>query len=654
MPLDPKTQEAINRDLRERSDSAFQQKILTMVRDNFVSSSNKMCQYWNQWDQQQDIYRGYRLIDKNDKSNITNGKLKKIIVPITYAQIQTAISFIFSTFLQKSSIFELNGMGPEDAMPAQGLEVDLNYQGRKDKFLFKLYNWLLDSLKFGFGVVKTEWKTEKENVRVRREIPSTSMSALASSFFGGKPKMTIKEVVESIIRYEGNTTLNVSPYSFYPDPDVPIAKFQDGSFVGHEETLSWSSIRNMEGSIYHGTDKIPNYLASSIINLRGRRYPMSGGEGMENKEFVSAKQAISSCLVSEMIINIVPSKIKEEIDLDLGSDNVPVRFIATIANDSKLIRFEPYNYLHGRYGYSIIEYSPDATQFYNPGISGTINELQNIMSWLLNSHVQNVQKAIFNSIVYNPDAVEAGDITSGSPYIRSKGATSLDEAVKQLSVMDVTKGHIGDMDTILKFIQLVTGINDNALGQYAPGRRSASEARSVNAGASARLRMHANLAWYMGIEPLAQQWLANTRQGRTPEMWGAILGNKSMECPWEKCILTDPEKIALGVDFIPYEATLPSDKQQRATVLSDVFKICMGNPEMAQVLGLNIVPLFKDIMALQGINNISDYSMQQAQAPGQVQVVPDQQVQQMVGNGQVEPVNVAGMDMMSQLQGMQQ
>jgi len=272
----------------------------------------------------------------------------------------------------------------------------------------------------------------------------------------------------------------------------------------------------------------------------------------------------------------------------------------------------------------------------------------------LNSHVQNVQKAIFNSIVYNPDAVEAGDITSGSPYIRSKGATSLDEAVKQLSVMDVTKGHIGDMDTILKFIQLVTGINDNALGQYAPGRRSASEARSVNAGASARLRMHANLAWYMGIEPLAQQWLANTRQGRSPEMWGAILGNKTMECPWEKCILTDPEKIALGVDFIPYEATLPSDKQQRATVLSDVFKICMGNPEMAQVLGLNIVPLFKDIMALQGINNISDYSMQQAQAPGQVQVVPDQQLQQMVGNGQVEPVNVAGMDMMSQLQGMQQ
>src|ERR1041384_3495748 len=153
-------QEAINRNLREQdsTSSQFQQKVVKTVRQYMKASADRMKDLHTNWDNNSYIYRGYRILDKEDKDAMKDGEPPKLIVPITYAQIQTAISFIISTYSQKDNIFELCGTGPEDQKYAFPMGIDLQYQLNDQKFMLKLYLWLLDAFKQGFGVVRVDWE----------------------------------------------------------------------------------------------------------------------------------------------------------------------------------------------------------------------------------------------------------------------------------------------------------------------------------------------------------------------------------------------------------------------------------------------------------------------------------------------------------------
>jgi hypothetical protein len=658
------TQEQVDRDLRDftTDGSLLQQKILEMSRSYLTSAANRMCKYHESWDNNDYIYRGYRLLDRKDKEAQRDGEPSKIIVPITFAQIQTAQSFLFSTFAQKDNIFELRGLGPEDCKLAFGLERDLAYQCEENKFLFKQYNWSLDALKHGFGVVKNEWTERYSKMRTQKPVMVNPMLGKFSSLFGGTPAMKMVEQVESILAYQGTKITNVSPYAFYPDPSVTISNFQDGEFCGHEDEVTLISLKQNEGILYNGTERIPPTISKDLFESRARR--VSGPFAKMDSSVVSKGRDVNvekPVILSELQVTIIPKQVSERWQVDIGQSTLPVKYIITIANDQKVIRFQPLNYLHGLYTYSLFEFSPDNGSFYNPGLADTIYELQNIITFFLNSHIVNVRKIIANRFIVDPSRVDTDDINTGSLYIKTKGSGGdIGRAIQQLEVSDITRNHIADMDVLTKLVQMVTGINENALGQYSAGRRSATEARSVNAGSSARLKMHATLMWLQGIKPLGQQMIANTRQSRTKELYNMIVGDKALECPFEKVILADPSKIAGNFDFIPYDATLPSDRQQQAAVLTDLFTTLIKAPQSMQLLNKNPLPLLNYIAELYGIRNLEDFDLSplgqpmaagQPPAAPQAQVMPDAQVQQMVKQGRVEPVDMTGQSVMAALAG---
>src|SRR5690606_36477368 len=555
-------QEKINRDLRERDTSAspFQQAVIEYCRKCICASSARMNGLHKQWDNNSYIYRGYRVGDRDDADAVKDGEPPKIIVPITYAQVQTAISFILSTFMQRENIFETRGRGPEDEKYSFAINTDLNYQLSNDKFILKLYFWLLDSMKQGFGIVRNEWREEYVKMRVSKQVPKFSIGNMLSGLFGSADQqMESVESVEEVLAFQGNRTSNISPYAFYPDPSVTIAKFQEGQFVAVEEDHSLAMIKSLEDKVYHGTDKIPDSMGAELFKSRARR---SRGpfhdDGDSQPQLVAGKSKESDkVIITEYEITLSEKEASKVFQAKLGDGTDPVKWLITIANDQKVIRFEAMANLHGRYSMEMIEFSPDHDAFFNPGLADTIYELQNIITFFLNSHIVNVRKIIANRFIVDENKVNTDDIDSGKLYIRLKGVTGdIKRVIEQLQVSDVTRQHVGDMDVLTRLVQLITGVNENALGQYAQGRRSATEARNVNAGAAARLKMHATLAWLQGIEPLGRQYLANTRQWRTPEVYEQIVGEKALECPFERVILADPAKIAGGYDFVPYDATL--------------------------------------------------------------------------------------------------
>lgn len=617
-------------------------------------SSDEMCRFYDAWDNSDYTYRGYRILDRDDKDAIKDSEPPKIIVPVTYAQIQIAISFILGTYLQRKYFYELSTDVPEEQKYVIALETDINYQIVRQKFALKLYCYLLDIFKYGFGVIKTDWTKEYGRVRIKAPAPVNPMLAGLSKMFGavfGGQKSTADQV-SKILTYEGNRFFNVSPYAFFPDPSVTLANFQNGKFVGHDEETSMADTLRQEGDVYFGTDKIPATLPPEDLKDRKRRAGRIFGNDTINTSITpgpgdNKANRVDACVRTEVEFELTESQASERFKTDLGKGDAPCKWVAVYGNDQKLIRFEKAGYLHDQYNYCLAEFSPDHNSFYNPGLADTVYELQNIITFFLNSHIVNVRKIIQNRFIADESKIYKDDFTSNAMLIRLKnGGIPIDRIIKQLDVHDVTSQHVGDIETIYKILQIVTGINENAQGQYAQGRRSATESRNVNVGAGARLKLHAQIIWMQGLQELGRQVISNTRQGRTPDVYAKIVGALAREAPYDKVILADPNKLAGGYDFLPYDATLPSDKQRQAQVLMELFQMLISNPQSIQMLNKNPMPLLDHIAQLLDIRNLHDYDLnpekplQMPQAPS-AQVVPDHVAQEVAAAG-AQPVDMTG------------
>lgn len=643
-------QDKINKNLAEHSSegSEFQRKVLESCKNWMKASSDKMCKLHDSWDTNSYIYRGYRMMDKEDRDAVKDGEPAKLIVPITYAQVQTAISFILSTYTQRDNILEVRGTGPEDERSCMAMSTDLAYQLNNDKFVLKLYFWLLDALKQGFGVVRVEWDETRVPMRVANQVPDYSIGSIFGAVFGKKVPTKTEEAVEEVLQYQGNKIRNISPYAFYPDPSVSIANFQEGMFVATEEEVSLVSLEAKEGEIYFGTDKIPTTMGKDLFNERKRRVSGPFNETNDtNKGLVAKEDKAKSAIRIEIEVTLSEKEATRMWGGNLGSNTKPAKWLITIANDQKIIRFEQKANFHGRYSFEVFEFSPDHDSFFNPGLADTIAELQNIITFFLNSHMVNVRKIIANRFVIDPNKIETGDLDAGSLYIRTKGAQGdINRVIKQLEVSDITRGNVEDMGVLTQLVQVITGINENALGQYSSGRRSATEARNVNAGSAARLKMHATLAWMQGILPLGGQILANTRQWRSPEVYMNIVGDLALEAPYEQVILADPAKIAGGYDFVPYDATLPTDRQFQAGILQELFTVLVSNPNTIQLLNKDPIKLLNYIAQLYNIRNLRDFDLSSLPTPAlppqpQAAVVPDAQAQEAAAGG-AQPVDMTG------------
>lgn len=603
-------QEEINNQLKQEELTEFHKGLLTEIKGMLKASSSKMSTYWDGWENADKSYRGYKVYDKEDEKSAAKGEPHKILLPLTFAQLQTAASFIFSTFTQKERFFELSGTSSEDVKYSEAMETDLAYQTNKDKLTSKVYAFVLDNLKYGIAVAKVTWDRETCKLRVANQVPQPTPLQNVGAFFGlpVQPKMVTQETVADVLMYEGNRIKNISPYCFLPDPELPVARFQEGSFCAYEEIVAKDKIKKLEGQEYFGTKYVTDIKKDVTENEERRRWwkLLDKDETLTSSD---TKIDRSAWVFTEIQLNINPKEYKEKFDVDLGPEDYPIKFVAVVINDSRIVSFRPLGYLHNNFTYVVSEFLPDHNEFLSQGLTDCIAELQNLATWFANSRVANVKKVIKNQLLVKPEEVFIEDIVDNQPYIRikSKVGASLESSIKQLNVTDVTSSHINDMKMVIDLMQQVTGVNDNAIGQYASGRRSAFESRQVNAGAAMRLKMHATLQWMNGIEPLAQMMLANTRQNRTKEAYNEIVGaNLAQTAPFEKVILADPNRIAGGYDFVPYDGTLPSEKNSQAQILQELLTTIIANPMVAQATGIQIKPLLARIGELTGMKDLDN------------------------------------------------
>jgi hypothetical protein len=265
------------------------------------------------------------------------------------------------------------------------------------------------------------------------------------------------------------------------------------------------------------------------------------------------------------------------------------------------------DYAHNQFTYDVGQYSADQHRLVNEGLGELLAPIQDVAAFMINSRVTSVRKMIDNKLLARPEFIEMKDLENRSPVIRTKpGAPlgSIDQFLHQLKLQDVTLAHIsGDVPMLWQMAKDATGIGDNVMGSYSSGRRDATQARAVNAGAAGRLKTIALVLWETLFDPLAQKMLINAQAGLSLEEFQKILGEDADEVRFAQ-FNKRAEGIVEAYDFKVFDGTSPTEKGFMAQSMQELLLGLFQNPMAMQMLQFPpFRALLTEIATLRGIKH---------------------------------------------------
>lgn len=609
-------------DLGKEELTQFHQELLTFVKGKFAESRRVMSAEYPRWDSYDDVYRGFRYPDKQDIQARDRKEPEKAIVPMTYSQVQTGIAFVFTQMFQKPTFYELSGSGIEDWKAAKIAESTLERDLQYNQWPVLVYRFWLDIFRFGFGVFKHWWSKEMQRQWVKVQ------GAMEATLFGNPAQMPDRMELQNIVKFLGNRITTISPYKFFPDPRVGVADTKLAEYVGSEEdvTLIWLKKQQANG-MFVGVNHLKESFGSKDIEQFAARHATS-----RTKVGYRDGKLINGHIMGELQFEICPKDWKIE-GKPFDDRDYPVKFVANMVSDQRIVRFKELGYLHDEFTYNVGEMSPDKHRLMNQGLSELIAQLQDISTWLFNARITSVRKTVQNHYVADPSMIEMGDLEARSPIIRTKkgaGIMGVDKGIKQLDTQDVTQSHIStDIPAVAALIRLASGISENSAGEYSKGRRSAAQTNTINQATQSRLGMITTLVWHQAKLPLGRNLLSNLRDGLDVEQLVRIHGMQVLAPVDVSSSAPGPADVAqfLGVtkaalvgnyDFDTLDGTLATEKGFISNSLQELLSAIMTNPTAAVIFGMDAKKLLTEIMTLRGIKN-----------PEKFQLMPEQQAQLM-------------------------
>jgi hypothetical protein len=224
---------------------------------------------------------------------------------------------------------------------------------------------------------------------------------------------------------------------------------------------------------------------------------------------------------------------------------------------------------------------------------------------------------------------------------RAVWGRGVENAVKQLQVVDVTKNHMQDAGIVMDVMQRASGAVDSLMGIMRGGseRRSATESRETRAGAVSRLAKAAKIASLMMMQDLAYMFASHTQQFMTMNTYVKIKGRYEEE-------LVEEFGAAGGIPVSPFQLSVNYDiiSNDGTTINGDfadnwvqLYQIMSNNPTVGQAF--DMVRIFKHIARMMGAKNVNDFVMRGGAV--RTRQLQDAQVESEVQAGNLVPVSEA-------------
>ena len=535
-----------------------------------------------------------------------------IQIPYTYAVLMSAHTYWTSVFFARSPIHQYTGRHGEAEMQIQALEALINYQTEVGNALGPYYIWLYDTGKYGLGVLGHYWDVEKIHYGQIVEIPDAT----------GKP--VLYQATQEVEGYRGNKCYNLSPYDFFPDPRVPVGRFQDGEFVCVRKRMGWHQVLRRKDAGYfinthllrehRGTDKGQTDGSSQLAR------PGFVTANFDDTDEVGAKVDHPAGIVFwEVYVDLVPN------EWGLGSSNYPEKWCFSITEDKELIiGASPLGYIHGQFPFDVMEMEVEGYGTFNRGVPDIIHSVQNTMDWLLNTHFFNVRAALNNQFIIDPSKIVIKDATKAGPgftwRLRPEAyGTDISKMFMQIPVNDVTRGHVADLPVVKQLGELALGVNDQVMGALSAGtnRKTATEVRTSTGFGVNRMKTITEYMSATAFSPHSQKLVQTSQQLYDVQSKLRIAGSLALDAGANFVNVT-PDTIAGFFDFVPVDGTLPVDRMAQANLWKEIFASLGRMPPQIQT-GWDWAKMFGWMASIAGLKNINQFKiqvMQPGQAPG--------------------------------------
>jgi len=605
-------------------------RIREAVWARYQLSLKEMSKRHETWKQVDELFRAYVVPTEKDRYRAGQRKAGKpeyttIYVPYGYAMLLAAHTYWCSVFLSRNPVLQYTARHGETQQKVQAVEALLDYQVQVGQMLAPWYVWLLDTGKYGMGVVGEYWAEEYSDVSQIVEVQK-SILGLPIPGATSKKKKTVR-----VRGYCGNRLFNVRPHEFFPDPRVALINFQQGEFCGRLTQAGWNAIvKNKELGEYFNLEEIKRIWSSA-----GERVSLSVTDNLPQGnevigEMLSGPGGLGPFELLEMVIELVPS------EWELGTGTYPEKWQFTTAGGRSgvVIGAKPLGLHHDKFPFSLQTYEIDGYETNARGMLEIIKPLNEVINWLVNSHMFNVRQAINNQFLVDPSRVNMPDLTDGEPgkvirLLPTAYGTDVRTILTQLPVVDVTTGHINNMQLVAEIMQRVSGATDNVQGMVnAGGRKTATEVRTSSSFSINRLRTNAEWFSALGWAPMASRLLQNTQQLYDQEQMFRIAGD--LIDPRTNVMVT-PELIQGFFDFTPIDGTLPIDRFAQANLWKEIL---MGMAKMPQLaMQYDMGGIFSWMAQLAGLKNVTQFKLQ---------VQPNAQIAAQAQAGSLIPMGAAG------------
>lgn len=626
-------------------------------------AEKNVSQRYDEWDRVDekrrlflDFSRPARLGDKtSDRSKKENPYKRGIVIPASFAAAEVRKTQACSLIWFRDPFIQYGGTDPDDIAAAENMETMVEYDMQQTNYRLKTYGLFQDADAYGRGIIYDTWQTQQGWKRpslpadIRKQMRARGMEL-------PREWATIKE---------GNDWDNIDPYSFFPDPRVPIARVQQGEFCGHRAYRSylWLLERQMdedgESGIYFNLDRIKDWKSQPGAKGLGGRARWKVEDFALTGSADDRDNGIHA--IDHMQLRLIPK------EWELGPETMPMLYWFSWANDDAIIRAHENPYEHGEFTYAVGEVHPDMHAVANPGSIELMDGLQRVIDWSFNSRVENIRRVINNQGIYLPSLIEEEDLLNpgAGMHIRlseegerlvKAGLLSPNQIFQQLNIADVTAPH-GELQGIaFEMLQRLSAAGDNAMGQPLKSQRTLGEVQSVNSGSSQRLAITMQLIDAMAITPLATRASANRQQFTTLERYYRLVGDRARQ--------DGPDRIPLGRDDIEgnfdyqgQSGVMPSDPVRDAQTWALIWQTISSAPVLTQPGpdGKFIDPrkVFNELARRSGVRNIDQFytvmpQMPMAAAaaglpPGVIpQVVPDEAIDRGLESGNMAPLPMGG------------
>jgi hypothetical protein len=553
-------------------------------------------------------------------------KVTSVIIPYSMATISTIVTYHLHTFASRKPILQVGTYKDETVKSARNMETVLQYNADHTKLVRHLFHGFQDGQIYGFNVWRVPW-IEEWGMRTRRTLQKKF------SVFGKGLGRFIESKRQKELVYQGNGVISQDPFMFFPDPNVPM---EDVNTKG--EYVFWRSFEGKHSLLKLEADEVFKWVKETKADFphglvtagaeESARALLSGGRPTPGFRDTNIPHKGSQYMqVDQGTVEIIPR------ELGLGESTRTQKWMFALLNKAQVIQAEPFDSDHDMHPVAVTEPYSLGYGFGHPGMVDFLHPLQDVISWLINSHMDNVRKVLNDVIIVDPSAIEMQDLKNPSPgkLIRLKRSAigrDVRTIIQQLAVSDVTQNHMADAQIFIRMGQLLSAVGENVMGlQQAGGRKTATEVRSSMESATSRLAAQSRVLSSQGLVDLTKMWSLNVQQHVTEDFYLQVLGQEGAEDP----IHITPDQLTGDFHYPVHDGTLPLDRIASFDIWKEVFQGVLQDQELRQ--NYSVPRLFEFIAELGGAKNIEAM---------RIGVQPDDEVEAGVQSGNVVPISQGG------------